>query len=71
MRLCEIEICLEVEVFLYSLLVSKLQNFSKEKKKMSFLYNFAFVDPNLLSLEGPNHEKKCVLLGVVFQSVNK
>lgn len=50
-------ISLEVEVFLYSLLVSKLLHFSekRKKKKMSFLNNFAFVDPNLMSLEGPNH----------------
>lgn len=42
---------------MYSLLVSKPLNFleeeKKKKKKTSFLNNFAFVDPNLLSLEGP------------------
>lgn len=61
-------ISLKVEVFLYSLLVSKLRNFSK-KKTVSFL-KLCFVDPNLLSLEGPNYEKMCYFK-VVFQSVNK
>ena len=50
-------ISLKVEVFLYSLLVSKMLHFSKKKKKASFLNHFAFVDPNLLSLEGPSHKK--------------
>lgn len=65
-------ISLKVEVFLYSLLDSKLLIFSKggEKKKIHFLNNFAFVDPNLLSLEGPNNFKKCYFR-LVFQSVNK
>lgn len=32
---------------------------------MSFLNNFAFVDPNVLSLEGPNDiKKKGVILGL-------
>lgn len=65
---------LEVEVFLYFLLVSKMCNFSKIKKKTttttSFLKNFTFVDPNLFSHKGPNYLKKCCFRDV-FQSVNK
>lgn len=55
---------LEVEVFLYFLLVSKLCNFSKEKVTTSFLKNITFVDPNLWSLEGPNHQRNDVVLGM-------
>lgn len=60
---------LEVEVFLYFLLVSKMCNFST-KKTTSFLKNITFVDPNLLNLKGPNHLKMCCFRDV-FKCVNK
>ena len=40
---------------MYSLLVSKLLNFSKDKKQSGFPNNCAFIDQNKWSPEGPNH----------------
>lgn len=56
MRFCEI---LEVEVFLYFLLVGKCV--VSQRKNYNFLKNFTFIDSDLLSLKGPSYLKSVVL----------
>lgn len=68
MRLCEIYRLESGDVYGFPCLLVKMLNLLREKnkrtEKQAFLNGFAFVDPTLLSLEGPNYKE--VLFTVSF-----